>query len=91
LVEHLLRVGLQVVQLPFAEVVEIDQFVAAIIDALVAMNPVRSRIFIVMVVEGVAPILRFPALEDWNEACALHVGWHLDSGDIKEGFGKVQI
>ena len=69
-------VQLQVEQLPVVHVgrVEVDEFVAIGHDAVVGVDVVRDRVFVVLVVETRPPVGRAFSLEDRNEAVPLHVG-----------------
>ena len=91
LVFHFGGVGLEVVEFPFFDVVEIHEFVATIVDTFVAVNHVPAWIFVVMIVVGGSPILGLVTFEERKEAHALHVRRLRGSGDIEEGLGKVEI
>ena len=51
-----------------------NEFVAAIGDAVVAGDTMGSGEFIVVIVKVRSPILRGMTLEEWHKAGALHVG-----------------
>ena len=81
-----MRVGLKIVKLPFVDVglVKADELVAAVGDAVMAAHIVPAGEFIVVIIEGGAPILRRVALEDGNEAAALDIAGHPGTGSLKE-------
>ena len=91
-VVQFLRVGLQVEQLPLIDViVEMDELVSVGADAVVAFHHVLGRVFIEMVVEGIAPCVRVFSFEEGNKRYALYVIRNFRSGEFEEGRGVVYV
>ena len=68
-----------------------DQRVPLRPHAPVRAHAVRHGIFVVMVVQAVAPVRRRLALENGQEGAALHLGRRGKSGHRKEGRGVVDV
>ena len=54
-------------------------------------HAVAAGIFVIVVIETVAPVGRSVASEQGDDAFALHIGGRLDAGEVEEGLGKVDI
>ena len=90
-VVELVGVVLQVVQLPLVDVVvEVDELVAIVAYAIVALHGMLGRILIEVVVEGVAP-LGLLALEQGEERVAVHLLGYLYACKIEEGGAVVDV
>ena len=95
-VVHLRRVVPEVVELPGVDVVavEMNEFVAAGTDSVVAADGVLSGVFVEMVVDGAAPGLSgrsVPCNQVGEVGVALNVVRYRYSGNLEEGGGVVNV
>ncbi len=88
---HLVRVGEQVVEFVFVEVVEVDEFVLLGADAVVPADTVPAGVFVVVVVETLTPIGGGFALHERQEALALHVIGLVDACGLEECLCDIQV
>ena len=95
---HLLRVCLQVKQLPLVEIVEVDQLVALRRHTPVTTHHMRGGpvavIFVILIIMAFAEGDLFPFQQRFHADALhrLHFGAvHLDPGQVEEGLGVVQI
>ena len=82
-VGQLVRVVPKVVQFPFfTELVKVHQLVALGADAVVAGYHVDTWVFVVVVVDALAPVIRGLPFEQGYEGTALHVDRDLCFGHV---------
>ena len=70
---QLVRILLQVKQLPLPQLVVMDQLLFSVGHSVVPGHAVTSRKLVVVIVKGLPPVRRGPPLEQWNEALSLHI------------------
>ena len=63
----------QVEQLPFLEIVIVNQFITFCADSVMSPNCMILRIAVIMVVDRISPVFWGPAFHDGFQADALHV------------------
>ena len=51
----------------------------------------NARVFVVVIVDRLPPIVRLFALQQRDERLALHVGWNLRAGHLDKCFCVVQV
>ena len=90
-VVQLVRVVHQVVALPLVLLPEVDQLVRLGADAVMGPRVVVARVVVVAVVPARAPVGGPLALEQRQEAAALHVGGHLQPGDLHERRREIDV
>ena len=84
-VMQFLRIVPKVVELPLVDVVvEMNELVALVANAVMALHGVLGRIFVVVVVEAFAPALGMFSLEERHERHTLYVGRHLHPRQFEE-------
>ena len=91
LVDHLVGIGLHVVEFPLFDLVKVHELVASVVDSFVAVDHVPAGVFVVVIVVGGAPVVGCVAFEDGDEAGSLHVVGDVGSGDVEKGLGKVEV
>lgn len=77
-VVHLVRVGVEIIKFPLINVVvEVNELVTIrTAYTIMTLYSMFGRIFIIVVVDALAPVLGVFALQQRQERHALNVGWH---------------
>lgn len=77
-VVHLVRVGVEIIKFPLINVVvEVNELVTIrTAYTIMTLYGMFGRIFIIVVVDALAPVFGVFALQQWQERHALNVGWH---------------
>ena len=88
---HFLGVLLEVEELPFVEVIEVHQFVAAVSHAVVPSHRMVLGEAIIVVVDRFPPVGWFFPLEKGFQAIALHVGWWFETCQVQKSLSEIQI
>lgn len=82
---HLVGIFLEVVKLPYVDVVvEMDQFITIVTYAVMTLHGMLGGILVVMIVKGVTPVLRPLAFQQGKQGLALDVGWDGGSGQFQK-------
>ena len=68
-----------------------DELVPISHHSVMGTNVVRDRVLEIFVIKAGSPIGRRLALQEWNEASALHLCWNRHAGRVEECFGEVDI
>src|SRR5262249_51289205 len=55
------------------------------------MNRVRAGVFVVVVIEALAPVGWDLPLEQWHEAAALHLLWHRYARSFEKSWRQVEV
>ena len=89
---HLVGIFLEVVKLPYVDVVvEMDQFITIVTYAVMTLHGMLGGILVVMIVKGVTPVLRPLAFQQGKQGLALDVGWDGGSGQFQKSGGVINI
>jgi hypothetical protein len=91
LVLQLIGVGLEIIELPFIELVEVHELVALRPHSVVPRYHVDAGILVVMVIDAFAPVFRGFTAENGHQRNALQIRGTGKARDFEEGGSIVKI
>ena len=82
---HFRRIFLQVIQFPFIYIIiEMNKFIAVCAYSIMALHCMLCRIFMIVIIQLVAPLFRFFPAQQRHQRLSLYVRRHVHTGQLHE-------